>query len=196
MRNPRRTSATSSALMIGVALVACITVFAASAKASVATSIDKAMKTDWVVTTQFGMGGLPPSVTQQLASLPQTRDVTPLRYFDTKVGTATTEATAVDPARVEEGVKLAVRNGSIAKLGAHGVAVQADEAKKKGLHLGDTLMMFFPETGTQRCTVVATYGTKDPIGNYAISIQALDANSAVHVDNDIVVSAAPGISKA
>jgi putative ABC transport system permease protein len=75
------------------------------------------------------------------------------------------------------------------------VAVQADEANKKGLHLGDTLTMFFPETGAQRFTVVATYGTKDPIGNYAISIQALDANSAVHVDNDIVVSAAPGVSK-
>jgi putative ABC transport system permease protein len=196
MRNPRRTSATASALMIGVALVAFITVFAASAKASVATSIDKAMKTDWVVTTQFGMGGLPPSVTQQLAALPQTRDVTPLRYFDTKVGTATTEATAVDPARVEQGVTLAVRSGSIAELGAHGVAVQADEAKKKGLHLGDTLTMLFPETGTQRFTVVATYGTKDPIGNYAISIQALDANSATHVDDDVVVSAAPGVSKA
>ena len=34
-RNPRRTAATASALMIGVALVAFITVFAASAKASI-----------------------------------------------------------------------------------------------------------------------------------------------------------------
>ena len=35
MRNPRRTAATASALMIGVALVGFITIFAASAKASI-----------------------------------------------------------------------------------------------------------------------------------------------------------------
>ena len=51
--------------MIGVALVAFITVFAASAKASIATSVDKAMKSDWIVDTQFGMGGLSPAVTQR-----------------------------------------------------------------------------------------------------------------------------------
>ena len=64
-RNPRRTAATASALMIGVGLVAFITVFAASAKTSIATSIDKAMKSDWIVDTQFGMGGLSPAVTQR-----------------------------------------------------------------------------------------------------------------------------------
>src|SRR4029078_9816293 len=70
MRNPRRTAATASALMIGVGLVAFITVFAASAKASVSTSIDRAMKSDWIVRTQFGMGGLSPSVAQRIDALP------------------------------------------------------------------------------------------------------------------------------
>ena len=60
-RNPRRTASTASALMIGVGLVALITVFAASARTSVADSIDKAMKSQWIVDTQFGMGGLSPT---------------------------------------------------------------------------------------------------------------------------------------
>src|SRR5262249_48332018 len=100
-----------------------------------------------------------------------------------------------DPARVEQSVGLDVRAGSVAKLGAHEVAVQADVAKKKNLHLGDTVTMFFPETGNQAFTVVAVYGTKEPIGDYAISTQAFDANMATHVDNDVVVSSAPGVSK-
>jgi putative ABC transport system permease protein len=176
-------------------LVAFITVFAASAKSSVATSVDSAMKSDWIVTTQFGMGGLSPSVAHRIDALPETGTVTTLRYFDAKVGNATTQASAIDPARVERSIRLDVRTGSIGALGRHDLAVRAEVAKKKSLHLGDTVTMFFPETGDQPFRVVATYGTKEPIGDYAISLPAFDANVATHVDNDILVSAAPGVSK-
>jgi putative ABC transport system permease protein len=195
MRNPRRTAATSSALMIGVALVAFITVFAASAKSSVATSVDTAVKSDWIVTTQFGIGGLSPSVAQRIETLPQVGAVTVLRYFDAKVNNAPTQATAIDPAHVERTLRLDVRTGSIGALGSHDVAVRAAVAKKKNLHLGDTVTMFFPETGNQPFRVVATYGTQQPLGDYAVSLQAFDANVATHVDNTILVSDAPGVSK-
>ena len=59
-RNPRRTSATASALMIGVALVAFITVFAASARASIAASIDNSMRGDWIVETAVRHGRTEP----------------------------------------------------------------------------------------------------------------------------------------
>jgi putative ABC transport system permease protein len=193
MRNPRRTAATSSALMIGVALVAFITVFAASAKASVATSVDRAMKSDWIVTTQFGMGGVSPSVTARIDALPETGAVTALRYFDASVGGTAVSASAVDPAKVQQSVALDVRAGDVTALGAHEVAVQADTAKAKNLKVGDTVTMFFAETGDQPLTVAAVYGTKEPLGDYVISMQAFDANIAAHVDNDIVVSAAPGV---
>jgi len=195
MRNPRRTAATSSALMIGVALVAFITVFAASAKASISTSVDRAMRTDWIVSTQFGMGGLNPSVAQRIDLLPETGAVTALRYFDAKVGDASEQASAVDPAKIGQSVELDLREGRITDLGTNGVAVQADTAKSKNLHVGDTITMFFPETGDQQLTVVAVYGTKEPMGDFVISTQTFDANITTHVDNDIVVSAAPGVPK-
>jgi putative ABC transport system permease protein len=53
----------------------------------------------------------------------------------------------------------------------------------------------FPETGNQSFTVAAIYGIKEPLGAYAISTAAFDANMATHVDNDVVVSAAPGVPK-
>ncbi|HEX2381181.1 MAG TPA: FtsX-like permease family protein [Acidimicrobiales bacterium] len=195
MRNPRRTAATSSALMISLGLVAFITVFAASAKASMSTSVDRAMKSDWIVMTQFGMGGLTPSVTEHIDALPETGAVTSLRYFDAKVDGATTSASAVDPTHVEQSVGLDVRSGSVAALGAHEVAVQAETAKRKNLHVGDTVTMFFPETGDQPLTVAAVYGTKEPLGDYVISLQTFDANIAMHVDSAVVVSSAPGVSK-
>ena len=195
MRNPRRTAATSSALMIGVGLVAFITVFAASAKASVSTSVDRAMRTDWIVTTQFGMGGLSPSVTERIDALPETGAVMALRYFDAKVDGSTTRASAVDPTRVEQSMALDLRAGRVAGLGQHDIAVQAETAKSKKLHIGDTVSVVFPETGNQSFTVAAIYGIKEPLGDYAISTAAFDANMATHVDNDVVVSAAPGVPK-
>ena len=75
MRNPRRTSATASALMIGIALVAFITVFAASTKASIAQSVDNSVRADWIVETTWGMGGLSPAAGARIAALPQTGSV-------------------------------------------------------------------------------------------------------------------------
>jgi putative ABC transport system permease protein len=194
MRNPRRTAATASALMIGIGLVAFITVFAASAKASMAESVDSAMRSDFIVTTQFGMGGLDTDVARRIDELPETGAVTALRYFDTEVAGVATSASAVDPQRVEASVELDVRDGRIADLGAHGVAVRHDVAVERGIGVGDTVELAFAETGVQAFDVVAVYGTKEPMGDYVISHQAFDANMAVDVDNDIVVSRADGVS--
>ena len=194
MRNPRRTAATASALMIGIGLVAFITVFAASAKASMATSVDTAMRSDFIVTTQFGMGGLSPDVARRIDELPETGAVTALRYFDTQVAGAAASASAVDPQRVEASVELDVREGRITDLGTTGVAVRREVAEERGLGVGDSVTLHFAETGEQRFAVVAVYGTKEPLGDYVVSHQTFDANMAVHVDNDIVVSSADGVA--
>ena len=38
------------------------------------------MRSDWIVETAFGMGGLSPDATKALDALPETGAVTPLRY--------------------------------------------------------------------------------------------------------------------
>ena len=195
-RNPRRTAATASALMVGIGLVAFMQVFAASARASLGNSVDTAMKSNWIVESQFGMGGLSPSVAQRIAKLPEVQSVTPLRFADPLVYGSAKNVTAMDPATASETIRLDVRAGDIRNLGPHTVAVQADEAAKHHVKIGDTVTMFFAETGNQRFRVVAIYGTGQPIGVYAMSIPALDANVSQHVDNVILVSEAHGVSTA
>ena len=51
MRNPKRTAATASALMIGVGLVSFITIFAASTKASFSNTVDEAFTGDFIATS-------------------------------------------------------------------------------------------------------------------------------------------------
>ena len=51
-RQPRRTAATASALMIGLALVSALTIFATSAKSSITEVIDSVVGADFLVTNQ------------------------------------------------------------------------------------------------------------------------------------------------
>ena len=53
-RNPRRTAATAAALMIGLALVAFVTVFAAGLKASIAQAIDDNFQGELVIQNTDG----------------------------------------------------------------------------------------------------------------------------------------------
>src|SRR5581483_4414550 len=63
MRNPRRTSATASALMIGLALVTMFSVLGQSAKASLNHSISQNYLGDYVAkTTGTSFGNFSPSV--------------------------------------------------------------------------------------------------------------------------------------
>jgi putative ABC transport system permease protein len=195
-RNPRRTASTASALMIGVGLVTLITVFAASAKASVSTSVDKAMKSEYIVTTEFGMGGLSPSVGQKLAALPEIKSVTPVRFLTAKVGASAKDVSAFDPSHIDDTLRLDEKSGSAHTLGLHDVAVQQQEAQAKHLKVGDTVTMQFVETGAQRFRVVGVYGTKEPFGQYSISIAAADANFSTHTDNILLIKDAPGVSTA
>jgi putative ABC transport system permease protein len=72
--------------------------------------------------------------------------------------------------------------------------VQQQEAETKHIKVGDTITMRFVETGARRMHVVGVYGTKEPFGQYAISIAAADANFSTHTDNILLVKDAPGVS--
>jgi putative ABC transport system permease protein len=196
VRNPRRTAATASALMIGIALVALITVFAASTRASVSSQIDTAMKGDYIVTTQYGMGGVSPEVAERIDALPETAWVTSLRYGSAASDGVTKDISAVDPATVERTVYTNVRAGSFDQLGADGVAVYEKEAESRGLSVGDPVTLDFPETGARDLRVVAIYGTHVPLGDYVVSIETFAANIAANVDDDVVVATAQGVSMA
>jgi putative ABC transport system permease protein len=194
MRNPRRTSATGSALMIGIALVAFITVFAASAKSSIATTVDKAVDSDLIVTTQFGMGGLSPVVAERIDALPETAAVTALRFAEPKINGSAKSVAAFDMEGLEANGTLDLKSGNPNNLGLNGIAVQADEAKKQNLKVGSSVDVFFPETGRQKMKVAAVYGTKDLLGVYFVSMEAFNANVAAHVDDNVLIKNTKGVS--
>ncbi|MCW2622809.1 MAG: hypothetical protein JWL64_2411, partial [Frankiales bacterium] len=201
MRNPKRTAASASALMIGVGLVSFITIFVASTKASVAASIERAFTADLVLDSGASFnGGVDPGLADRLAALPEVSAATGLRIVPAVVGGDVLLLGAVDPATAFDVLALDPQQGRPADLDVDGIAVYADTARDKGLELGDTLPVRFRDTGEQTMTVAMIYGQKleanAPSGTYFIGRAAYEANSANRFDYQVYVKGAPGTALA
>ena len=119
-RNPKRTARTGGALMVGVALVASITIIAASAKDWIHDVWSDKFTGDLVVTTDtVGFGGLSPLVEEQLAALPEVGAATGIR-----TGVAAVEA--VDGSRRDDDMYVAVDPATVGELFDIGMVARVD----------------------------------------------------------------------
>ena len=124
MRNPKRTAASASALMIGVGLIAFITIFASSIKASINASIDRSFAGDFVINSGAGAsGGVDPALAQKLTTLPQVAAATGERLGSMVILGQATMIAAVDPRTAGQIFNVSPVQGSIGALGADGIAV-------------------------------------------------------------------------
>src|SRR5215469_3497635 len=97
MRNPKRTAASASALMIGVGLVAFITILASSTTASNNATIDRTFTGDFVIDSGMGGGGVDPALPAKLATLPQVAAATGENIGDAVIFGQVPTLAAVDP---------------------------------------------------------------------------------------------------
>jgi putative ABC transport system permease protein len=146
-RSPKRTSATASALIIGVALVAFITVFAASAKTSITSEVERGFAGDFVVQSDAGFGppsGFPASVAEAVAGVEGVETTVPAGFVGAEVvypdGETGTQALAtLDPASALEVFEPRMESGSLYDLEDGGVIVDINIAEDHDIELGDTL---------------------------------------------------------
>jgi putative ABC transport system permease protein len=199
MRNPKRTAASASALMIGVGLVGFITILASSSTASVNSAIDRGFAGDIVIDSGGGlMGGVDPGLARQLGHLPQVQAATGLAIGIAQVNGKVEQLSGVDPAAASKIFDVSPVQGSITGLGRDGIAVYEDVAASQHLKLGSTIPVLFKDTGRQMLTVALIYGeaTGAPAPRYFLGNQAFNANFPVRYDSRVFVKKAPGVSTA
>src|SRR5690606_38309768 len=100
LRNPRRTGATGAALMIGLALVACLSVVGSSMVASAGEELDKAVGTDFIIGSDRGELITPEAVAAVKAT-PGVERVTQYKWTEADFTTPdgrTTKETAISAA--------------------------------------------------------------------------------------------------
>ena len=176
-RNPRRTSSTAAALMIGLTLVVSMGVFASSLKASFGDVVSEQTNADLFVTASSAQApGFSPSVVAAVRAVPGVEQISPSGWGQAHFGTEATSYSAVDPATAGDVMNLDVSQGSLADLGTSGVVVSRSAATSHGWQIGDTIRAEFAETGKHRLHVVGMYDGKGWIAdNFVISLAAQNA---------------------
>jgi putative ABC transport system permease protein len=196
MRNPKRTAATASALMIGVGLVTFITIFAASTKASFSNTVDKAFTGDFVATSgQNGMGGVSPDFTTRVSELPEVAVAGGLRAGLMEIDRSPQSVLA--PSReVFDLFDVEPLAGSPDDLGATSIAVFDEVAADKGLRVGDRVPVDFAATGDQDLTVALIYGDNSAAGDWMLGTPAFEANFPDQKDVQVFIRKADGVPAA
>jgi putative ABC transport system permease protein len=197
LRNPRRTAATASAVVIGLALVGLVAIFGDSAKASVRRAVDQGIRADVVLKAQqFAM--FSPEVAQRVAQLPAVEGVTAFRFGNVRVPVGGNQETVAgaSPAHLDQVVDLRVRAGSITAMGDDGVLVASDASRQYGLHVGDRVDVQFPQ-GIEVLRVAGTYDQRDftggfPVG-FVVAFPAYEQGFSTTMQDTLVyVRARPG----
>ena len=177
MRNPRRTSSTAAALMVGLTLVVSMGIFASSLKASFGDVIADQTNADLFVATSSTQAlGFSPSVIEAVQDVPGVDKVSANGWGQARFDNEDSSFSAVDPATAEEVMNLEVSQGAIADLGKDGVVVSKSAATEHGWKLGDAISAEFAASGKHRLHVVAVYDGKGWIGdNFILSIAQQNA---------------------
>ena len=190
-RNPRRTSSTASALMVGLALVSTVLIVGTSIKRTFAETLQGSITADWYVSTG-SFFGFSPEVAARMSALEELGAVSPGRFGQVQVAGSTRSINAVDFDVIDQLFDLDVQEGSI-EPGVPGVLVHTDPATDLGLAPGDTVTMVFPETGPRDLPVLAVYEDSSVLGNWVIDLDTYRENYTENLDTYVAATTAEGV---
>ncbi len=199
LRSPRRTAATASALMIGVAVVSLFTVFGASLKATMDQTVSRSFAGDVAVSTpSFGAGGsgMSPRLAGAIAKLPEVDTAVGLGRGVAEVDGRGRALTVTDPTALARTFDLGRVQGSLRTLGTDGIAITRTEANSHHLTTGSRTRLTFTDGKKETFTVRAVYGRSELAYDYVITRAAWAPHRTQDSDTLVAVSFKNGVSAA
>jgi putative ABC transport system permease protein len=179
-RNPQRTAATASALMIGLALVTLVAVLAAGITSTFRDAVDSLWgEGDYALTAQNNFSPIPVAAADAVADAPGVQEVTNVRTGDAEAFGDPFFATAVDR-NAGRFFTIEWKEGSqqvLSTLGTNGAFVDDSYADEHDLQIGSPIELTFPNGQEQRFEVRGIFDPPaggSPFGRVTISTEAWD----------------------
>ena len=195
MRNPRRTAATSSALMIGLGLIAMVSILSASLKASFDAALQDTLRADLVLTSSSFLP-FSQEVAARTADVDGVEAVSAFRQGGFKVNDSDAAMTGVDPATIETVANLGPSEGAIASLDGGDVLVYDQTMEDNGWAVGDDLPSAFATIGDDPLTIGGTFDDNRLVGDYVVSLDTFDELFRAQLDTFVFVKVADGADTA
>jgi putative ABC transport system permease protein len=189
LRNPRRTAATASALMIGLALVSAFSIIGASTNASVDALIDKALGADYVVSTTVGQP-FTPEVAQRVGQVDGVATVMEQRFGTGQVDGDPVFFAAVQPEALDATLELQYAEGSTAGLRGNGLLVDEATAQSRGWGVGEEVPLLLPNAEQLDLTVGGVYESNGAVGSYVVSLATYEQAGGPALDQYVYVDVA------
>lgn len=195
MRSPRRTASTAAALMIGLALVSFVTIFAASLKASVTKVLDQAVVADYILSGPPNSGqGFSAEVVKRLRQQPEVDSAAGVRFGVFRLDGTTQQLYGVDPLAYDKTVRTDTTAGRLTDLADGGVAVRSDVARQHGWAVGDSIAMQFPVGGSVQEPIRAIYTDNQLNGPYLLALADYQRHYTDQLDIVALVKAKANVS--
>jgi putative ABC transport system permease protein len=177
VRKPGRTAVTAAALMIGLAVVVFVTVFAAGISASINDAIDRNFQGDVVLQHTDGFSPISAEAGREAARVDGVRTVSSLSFAGAEYDGKDIRFSAVDPSTVSHVLSLEWDQGSPDTLsGLTGDAAVVDDAwaSNNDVAVGDEITVRTPLERELTLTVDGTVkDNADLLGNVVISEDTL-----------------------
>ncbi|MCC3771782.1 ABC transporter permease [Streptomyces sp. UNOC14_S4] len=158
LRDPRRTAATASALMISTALVAGLAVLGNSTGQALDRQAAAGLGADYVIGTRTPTVAVDPAAVRRVADTPGVRTATAVTDSTMTLGGMGRAISGVDPDTVKDVMKLDLTSGSLADLGPGRIAVSSTIAREHGVRAGGKINASMGRgQDFKQYTVVAVY---------------------------------------
>ena len=206
-RNPKRTSRTAAPVLLGVALVTAFTALAASIRSEIRDTFGDAFSGDIALTVDSrGFGGIPLTITDQIAGLPGVAQATgvgftSVRLSDPNERPALTQVGAsqrgvfvqtINPATITGLFDLGVTEGNLSSLGKDGIFVAASRATEKGWEIGTRLQVTRADGVVIDAEIRGFVSGDTSFANYVTSLEMFADSSASIFDAFVYIKVAEG----
>ncbi|MDQ8707413.1 FtsX-like permease family protein [Streptomyces sp. LHD-70] len=197
VRNPRRTAATASALMIGLTLITGMTVIAGSVQKSIDKMATDSIKADYVVSMQ-NFNTLSPDVEKKLADLDGVTATSPLRNSPAQIdGKKESEyLTGVDAETIGSLASLDFEQGSWGGLGGGKVVVDSDTAKRYGWKAGSDFSVRYEDGKKGTLQVAGVYQGNEMMRGIMLDKDRLAPHQQQITDMQVMVKTSDGATPA
>jgi putative ABC transport system permease protein len=191
LRNPRRTAATASALMIGLALVSAFSILGASTNKSIDALIDRSLGADFVLSTSVGQP-FTPEIANAVEDVEGVDAVMRQRWGTAEFEGSQQFFTAVDAGTLDDAITVDYVAGGTDGLRDGGLLVDESTASAKGWAVGDQVQALMSNGEQSALTVSGIFASNQALGPIVMSLDTFTETGGVALDRYVYVDVAEG----